>query len=153
MIIRDMCAADIEQILEIERQSFQSPWSRAAFESELKNLLAHYLLLVEDDKVIGYAGFWQILDEGHITNVALLPTYRGRGLAKRLIGQLIDRARQLNIVQMTLEVRPSNAVARQLYTSFGFSVEGRRPRYYSDSGEDALIMWLDIAKMAEKVKN
>ncbi len=144
MIIRAMAAADIGQILEIERLSFKSPWSEQAFLEELDNRLAHYLVLLDGETVVGYAGFWQILDEGHITNVALLPSYRGRGLAKMLIGRLIDVARHHNIVQLTLEVRPSNAAALALYRQFGFSVQGRRPNYYFDTKEDALIMWTKI---------
>lgn len=139
-----MAAADIGQILEIERLSFKSPWSEQAFLEELDNRLAHYLVLLDGETVVGYAGFWQILDEGHITNVALLPSYRGRGLAKMLIGRLIDVARHHNIVQLTLEVRPSNAAALALYRQFGFSVQGRRPNYYFDTKEDALIMWTKI---------
>ncbi len=144
MIIRSLKDTDINQILEIERLSFKMPWSRQAFLNELANQLAHYLVMLDDQMVIGYAGFWQILDEGHITNVALLPNYRGRGLGRRLVGHLIEQAKQLGIAQMTLEVRPSNAAALALYRQFGFSVQGRRPNYYYDTNEDALIMWLLI---------
>ncbi len=144
MIIRALKDTDISQILEIERQSFKTPWSRQAFVDELANPIAHYLVMLDGESVVGYAGFWQILDEGHITNVALLPNYRGRGLGRRLVGRLIELAKQLNIIQMTLEVRPSNDAALALYRQFGFSVQGRRPNYYYDTNEDALIMWLLI---------
>ncbi len=144
MIVRKMTGQDIDQILIIESASFKSPWSRQAFENELANNLGHYFVAERDNTVIGYAGFWQIFDEGHITNIAILPDCRGKGLGKQLVGEVIEQARLLGVNYVTLEVRPSNAVALSLYHSFGFEVKGRRPRYYYDTGEDALIMWAQI---------
>ncbi len=148
MIVRKMTRQDIDQILIIERASFKSPWSRQAFENEMDNNLGHYFVAQQDDAVIGYAGFWQIFDEAHITNIAILPDCRGTGYGKQLVGEVIEQARLLGVNYVTLEVRPSNAVALSLYRSFGFAVKGKRPRYYYDTGEDALIMWAKINKTA-----
>ncbi|MGQ9556373.1 MAG: ribosomal protein S18-alanine N-acetyltransferase [Desulfurispora sp.] len=135
----------LDQVLEIERQSFPVPWSRQAFEFELtRNDFAYYLVLLAAERVIGYAGMWVVIDEGHITNVAVHPDWRGRGLGRSLLEELIRRARQKGVVRMTLEVRQSNQVARHLYRKLGFVENGRRRKYYSDNNEDAIIMWLEL---------
>ena len=142
--IRQWQPEDLEDILEIEVRSFQTPWSRQAFEEELfTNELACYLVLSYENRIVGYAGMWMILDEAHVTNVALRPECRGRGWGTLLMEALLDLARQRGASCMTLEVRPSNIVALALYESFGFVRKGIRPGYYSDTGEDALIMWRD----------
>lgn len=142
--IRRMLAADIDAVLVVENQAFATPWSRTAFEEEIgNNDLAHYLVLVEQGQVIGYGGFWLVLDEAHVTNIALLTEYHGRGFGSLLLEHMILKAKSLGAVSMTLEVRPSNTAARKLYSRRGFVERGIRPNYYAELGEDALIMWLD----------
>ena len=112
---------------------------------ELKNDVAHYHVLTQDGKLVGYAGMWVLFEEAHITNVAVLPQYRGRGLATRLMLSMMERASLLGATSMTLEVRENNLTAQRLYGRLGFSQNGYRPRYYSDTGEGALLLWnMDI---------
>lgn len=141
-IIKIMEAADITNVVEVETKSFEIPWSKESFENELKNKLALYLVAKVDEKAVGYIGVWKIFDEGHITNVAVHPDFRGRGLAKALISELLSLCRKDGINSFTLEVRESNIVAQNLYKSFGFVECGKRKAYYSDNNEDAIIMWL-----------
>lgn len=142
--IRRMQPADIDAVLVVENQAFATPWSRAAFESEVDdNDLAHYLVMVDGEKVIGYAGFWLVIDEAHVTNIALLFEYHGRGLGSLLLENMILAAKVLGAASMTLEVRPSNTAARKLYSRRGFVERGIRPNYYAELNEDAIIMWLD----------
>lgn len=144
LCIRPMRDEDIDAVLVVENQSFSTPWSRKAFEEEIcSNDLAHYLVVEEAGQLVGYAGFWLVVDEAHVTNVALLPECRGRGLGTLLLEHMIAAAKMLGAVSMTLEVRPSNTAARSLYSRRGFVERGIRPNYYAELGEDALIMWLD----------
>jgi len=138
--IRPMCEADLDAIMAVEVASFHTPWTRNDFEGELVNPLAYYLV-AEDDGVIGYVGSWIIFDECHITNIAVSPEARKRGIGDALLKTLISDAEEKGVVATTLEVRPSNAPAIHLYEKYGFTVEGVRKRYYADTGEDALIMW------------
>jgi ribosomal-protein-alanine N-acetyltransferase len=96
-----------------------------------------------DFPIVGYGGVWLSVDEGHITTIAVAPEYRGRGIGELLLNGLIDQALDLHADVLTLEVRVSNVVAQQLYLKYGFRPAGTRPRYYTDNGEDALIMWTD----------
>lgn len=143
--ITGMRPEHIDQILEIEKSSFPTPWSRQAFEFELlQNEFAYYIVALNQKKVLGYAGIWVVLDEGHITNVAIDPAHRGKKLGRLLMTELVRRATALGAVKITLEVRPSNAVAINLYHSLGFKEKGLRKKYYSDNNEDAIIMWMSI---------
>lgn len=141
---RPMCLADIDRLVPIELASFSVPWSRNMLEDELYNDKAYYLVAEYQGQVAGYAGMWQIFDEGHITNIAVDPAFRRRGIGSLLLDDLIAHARAQGIQALTLEVRVSNAPAISLYESKGFIAEGRRKRYYSDNNEDALIMWLRL---------
>lgn len=145
-VIEFMEAADIEDVMEVEVKSFNIPWSKQSFEDELKNNLALYLVAKVDGKAVGYIGAWKIFDEGHITNVAVHPDFRGRGIGKALISELLYLCEKDGILSFTLEVRESNIVAQNLYKSFGFVEEGKRKAYYSDNNEDAIIMWLKVTK-------
>lgn len=142
---RRMELSDIDRILEIEQASFPTPWSRVAFEGELKNnQFAHYVVAEWNNRVIGYAGMWVIIDEAHITNIAIEPKMRGRKIGEALLLQMMRYARFKGADRMTLEVRVSNRIAQNLYKKLGFRKEGVRKGYYSDNQEDALIMWADL---------
>ena len=121
------------------------PWSRGAFLYELQqNRVARCWVMREDDGVVGYLCLWEVADEVHITKIAVRPDLRRRGLARMLLGGILDDARHRRIRQVVLEVRPSNTEARTLYESFGFRVVGRRRGYYYDTGEDAIVMEADL---------
>lgn len=136
-----MRLADIAAVLEIERLSFSSPWPAFAFEQELTaNRLAHYRVARLDDRVVAFAGIWLMVDEAHITTFGVHPDHRRRGIGRLLLLHLAEAAVELGSSRMTLEVRVSNVAAQALYRSFGFRVSGRRVAYYSDDGEDALVM-------------
>lgn len=133
----------LNQVLAIETRSFPIPWSHRAFMFEVtENDFAFYIVALVDEKVVGYAGMWIVLDEAHITNVAVHPELKGRGVGRALMTELLGRAVVLGAVRITLEVRVSNQVARSLYKSLGFAEKGLRKKYYSDNNEDAIIMWL-----------
>jgi len=141
-----MMVEHLDQVILIENVSFPTPWSKNAFDYELTyNDFAHYIVALNDNKqVIGYAGVWLILDEGHITNIATHPDWRGTGLGFALMQELISRAALVGAERFTLEVRPSNKPARALYKKFGFVKKGLRKQYYTDTQEDAIIMWMDL---------
>lgn len=144
-MIRGMQIEDLDEIMILEKTCFSAPWTREAFEKELTtNTLAHYLVIVEEGKVAGYGGVWYIMDEGHITNIAVAPDFRRRGLGMKLVNEMINQAGQHQIAHMTLEVRVSNTSAIGLYERLGFKTAGIRPKYYTDNQEDARIMWLDL---------
>ncbi|MDR1204844.1 MAG: ribosomal protein S18-alanine N-acetyltransferase [Peptococcaceae bacterium] len=141
-----MTEKDIPQVAEIEKQAFTLPWSEHSFQNELKYKERTVYLVVAGaaapDYVLGYCGYWKIIDEAHITNIAVRNGFRGRHLGRRLMEKIIDSAISHGMLHITLEVRVSNFVALALYESLGFTCVGSRKGYYSDTGEDALIMWL-----------
>ncbi|MCL6638484.1 MAG: ribosomal protein S18-alanine N-acetyltransferase [Firmicutes bacterium] len=144
MTFAEMSLEHIDQVVKIEEASFPTPWSKQAFIYEvLHNSFARYIVALSDEKVIGYAGEWLILDEAHITNVAVHPGYRRQGVGRALMLEIMRYSALSGATRMTLEVRPSNGAARRLYQSLGFSERGLRRRYYTDTGEDAIIMWHD----------
>lgn len=145
----------LDAVLEIEETSFPSPWSRSAFAYEiLQNQFACYIVAVADENVVvGYGGMWLILDEAHITNVAVHTDYRRNRIGGALMLELIKRAILKGTTRMTLEVRPSNMAARRLYAALGFKDRGRRKRYYTDSNEDAIIMWQDNLFVGGQVRS
>jgi ribosomal-protein-alanine N-acetyltransferase len=141
LVVEPMRMADVPSVIEIERLSFNAPWPAYAFEQELTaNRLAHYVVARADGRVVGFAGIWLMVDEAHITTFGVHPDQRRRGVGRRLLLRLAEIAMELGSVRMTLEVRVSNGPAQALYRSFGFEVAGRRVAYYSDDGEDALVM-------------
>lgn len=136
---------DLDEIMELEHQCFTVPWSRDAFYNELhQNKFASYIVLEEAGRIIGYCGAWLVIDEAHITNVAILPDFRGRGLGEAIMQKMIDQCKENQIERMTLEVRESNTVAQSLYRKLGFQDGAIRKNYYSDNQEDAIVMWVDI---------
>lgn len=139
--VRKMNINDLDSVIEIENISFLSPWSRESFEREIReNMLARYFVIEYDEKVVGYGGMWFIVDEAHITNIAVHPDFRGMQLGTFLVKSMIDYAESSGIYKMTLEVRKSNTPAQMLYKKLGFVECGIRPRYYENQ-EDAIIMW------------
>lgn len=136
---------DIDQILRIEQLSFATPWSRESFENELEhNQFAIYLVLELNGQIVGYCGMWLIVDEAHITNIAVLPEYRGRKFGEAILRKIIELAMEKGARTMTLEVRVSNEVAQSLYRKLGFMNGGIRKKYYTDNQEDALVMWVTL---------
>lgn len=139
---RTMTIADIPAVIRVEHASFPTPWTRQAFYNELAyNQFAHYIVVVKNEQVIGYVGMWLIMNEAHITNIAIHPDDRGKGYGEQTLNHAMEVARRHGADRMTLEVRVSNHIAQALYQKKGFEPTGRRPRYYTDNHEDALIMW------------
>ena len=139
--IERMLPADLPDVLVIERASFSMPWSRGAFLYEIEqNQVARCWVGRQDGRIVGYICLWQVADEVHVTNVAVHPDARRRGIARMLLDSVFAHARAGGSRMVLLEVRPSNTEAITLYESFGFRVVGRRRGYYYDTGEDALVM-------------
>jgi len=139
--IEAMRPADIPEVQAIERASFASPWPPQAYRAELEtNRLASYVVARVDERIVAYGGLWLMADEGHITTFAVHPAWRRRRIGERLLLAMLDLAVDRGAREATLEVRLSNLPARRLYEKYGFRPVGLRPRYYSDDGEDALIM-------------
>ncbi len=132
----------LEEIDLIEKDSFKEPWSKEAYEKEITNPLATYRVITVNDEVVAYGGFWKIVDEGDINNIAVKKEFRGKGYGRMLMNALINEAKKQQIKAMTLEVRVSNINAISLYKKLGFTEAGIRKKYYPDF-EDALIMWLE----------
>lgn len=140
---RKMTEADIDQVYEIEKLSFALPWTKESFFHEMNfNDHAYYVVAEVDGRIVGYCGMWLVLDECHITNVAILPQERGKKLGERLMREAMDVARAQGAVLMTLEARVSNHIAQNLYRKLGFENGGIRKRYYTDNHEDAIVMWV-----------
>jgi len=139
--IRPMTFDDLPAVHLIERASFTTPWPPHAYRQELAtNRLAHYLVAVRQGEIVAYGGVWVMVDEAHVTTFAVHPRYRRQGIGERLLLALLDLSIERHAREATLEVRLSNLPARRLYEKYGFRPVGIRPRYYSDNGEDGLIM-------------
>lgn len=137
-----MTSADVPAVIRIERASFSTVWPSDAFFNELgTNKLAHYFVGRIDDRIVTYGGIWVILEDSHITTLAVDPDYRGKRFGEVLLLRLVDEALERGAAWMTLEVRESNAVAQQLYRKYGFTTVTMRRGYYSDDNESALVMW------------
>jgi len=153
--IEPMTLDDLERVHAIERASFFPTWPDDAYRTELtSNKLATYVVARLEDVVIGFAGIWLMVDEAHVTTFAVDPAWRRRGVGERLLLALLDVSVARRAREATLEVRLSNVAARRLYEKYGFRPVGLRPRYYSDNGEDALIMTtepLESPEMRERV--
>lgn len=142
---RFMEEEDIEQILVIEHASFSTPWSREAFYNEIThNKFAVYIVMEVDNEIAGYCGVWIVIDEAHVTNIAILPQYRGQKLGEALMTKLFEVAKAMGAKSMTLEVRVTNFIAQSLYRKFGFQKGGLRKNYYTDNQEDAIVMWVKL---------
>ena len=141
LTIEAMRVDDLDAVHQIELASFSAPWPPNAYRSELEtNRLANYLVARFDGQIVAYGGMWLMVDEAHITTFAVHPAWRRQRIGERLLVAFIDLAIGRRAREATLEVRLSNIAARRLYEKYGFRPVGLRPRYYSDDGEDALIM-------------
>ncbi|TAM56623.1 ribosomal-protein-alanine N-acetyltransferase [bacterium] len=137
-----MVVADIPEVTRIEQLSFSTVWPPNAFYNEIKdNKLAHYFVGRIASRVVAYGGLWVILEDSHITTIAVHPELRGLHLGERILVQLIDEAMERGASWITLEVRESNLTAQNLYTKYGFTMVSTRRGYYSDNNENALVMW------------
>lgn len=144
-IIREMEEKDLDRIMEVEKGAFTTPWSRNSFLLEItKNRLAKYFVAEVDGLPVAYGGIWLILDEGHITNIAVDKEYRRLGIGEKILEALIDASRIHQITAMTLEVREDNEAAKKLYKKHGFVEYGIRPNYYAEENQDAIVMWKNL---------
>ncbi|MGH2418340.1 MAG: ribosomal protein S18-alanine N-acetyltransferase [Candidatus Limnocylindria bacterium] len=155
VVVDSMRLDDVAAVHEIERLSFRTPWPAYAFEQELKgNRLARYLVARAGETLVGFAGIWTMVDDAHITTFGVHPDWRRQAIGRQLLLNLAELSVAVGARRMTLEVRASNEAAQALYRAFGFDVVGRRPGYYTDDGEDALIMTtpdLDGSAMRERI--
>jgi len=140
-VLAPLTVADLREVAVIERVSFSAPWPTSAYTTELTtNRLARYVGARIGGALVGFGGIWLMVDEAHITTMAVLPENRRSGVATALLLELLQEARRGGARVATLDVRVSNNEAQRLYRSFGFVEVGRRIRYYDDNGEDALVM-------------
>jgi ribosomal-protein-alanine N-acetyltransferase len=138
--IRKMRVEDLERVLEIERISFSNPWSRNAFLYEIESDVSYPWVIEMDDKIVGYSIHWLILDEAHLSNIAVDPLFRRRGIGRFILEKVIESVKKMGARFLTLEVRVSNTNAISLYTKMNFKVVGIRKNYYTNPVEDAFIM-------------
>ena len=138
-----MDSSHIKGVYELSKICFTIPWSLDSISNEVENPLAKYVIAqdLSTDQIIGYAGVWIVAGEGDITNIAVNPSYRKQGIASNILKKLFEVCKENNCSDITLEVRVSNIPAQNLYKKFNFKEEGIRKKYYSDNGEDAMIMW------------
>lgn len=145
--IRDMNQDDIPTVVSIDRLSFPNPWPERSYVFELNHNPNSRLYVAEvweadEPQVVGFIGFWFVIDEAHISTIAVHPSYRGRGIGDRLLVRALQSVCQMGGCMVSLEVRQSNEVARRLYQKYGFEKAGRRKGYYRDNHEDAILMTL-----------
>ncbi|MDF2589890.1 MAG: hypothetical protein K0S41_3731 [Anaerocolumna sp.] len=137
-----MCENDIPFVHEIEVNTFSDPWSRDDFKKSILDVNNLYLVVEENNEILGYCGFWGVVGEGQINNVAVKESVRGRGIARIMLNSLIQKGKEQGLEAFTLEVRVNNHPAISLYHSLGFKDAGIRKNFYEKPVEDALIMWL-----------
>lgn len=136
ILIKPFEKEHLDDVVNIEKTCFSSPWNRADLASQLDNVCSHFYVAVDNGVVVGYMGVQIFSGEGYVTNVAVLPEYRRRGIAQRLIGEALKNDMEF----LSLEVRKSNKAAIKLYNKMNFEAIGVRPRFYSNPDEDAVIM-------------
>ena len=143
--IEPMTIDHLDAVFEIETNSFSVPWTYESLRDEVvKNKTAYYFIAADNGTVVGYAGIWHVVNEGHITNIAVAEDCRNQGIGTALVKRLISFAYEKEMIGLTLEVRFNNAAAQRLYFKHGFITSGLRKGYYADTKEDALIMWKDL---------
>jgi ribosomal-protein-alanine N-acetyltransferase len=145
LVIEPLTRADVDDVVALEEAAFTNPWTKAMYLAELENAGVSYCFLARDNsrRAVGFCSFWQVLDELHINNLAVLPELRRSGIGSLLLAFVLKQGAELGARRATLEVRRSNLAARMLYERFGFTVSGVRPNYYSKPVEDALVLWSD----------
>ncbi|MBR3624322.1 MAG: ribosomal protein S18-alanine N-acetyltransferase [Selenomonadaceae bacterium] len=141
LCFREVEAKDIDGVYAVEEASFPIPWTKEALQDAAERNDTIYLAAVFNEKIVGFIGAWIIAGDAEITNVAVLPEFRGKKIASKLMAEFIERVKLKAATAMTLEVRPSNIPAIALYKKFGMEEKGRRKKYYQDNNEDALIFW------------
>jgi [ribosomal protein S18]-alanine N-acetyltransferase len=142
LAISPMRNDDIPRVLYVESLCFTTPWPRNAFHNELNdNKLAHYFVGRFEDQIIAYGGLWVVLEDAHITTVAVLPEHQRKRFGEQMLVRLIEESIMRGARWITLEVRESNEAAQNLYKKYGFTVVSTRRGYYSDNDENALVMW------------
>jgi ribosomal-protein-alanine N-acetyltransferase len=141
--IEPMRSADVDAVSDIERRAYPSPWQERAYRVEIGNRAARYFVARLGGKVVGYGGMWVIMDEAHITTLAVAPEQRGKKIGERLLQELMEEAYLMGASRATLEVREKNIVAQRLYRKYGFREAAIRKNYYSDNHENAVVMWVD----------
>lgn len=145
VVIRKMENVDVDQVYEVEKASFATPWSKEIFEQEIvENLFAHYFVMEVDGEIAGYCGLWVVIDDAQITNIAISPKYRGNKLGEKLFLYTLKQAIRLGGRRLSLEVRASNIIAQRMYRKFGLVPGGVRKNYYTDNQEDAIVMWVNL---------
>ena len=142
---RKMTPDDVEAVYAIELATFPTPWTLDSFHYEMReNQFAHYLVAEDDNGIVGFCGMWLVIDAAQITNVAVVERMRGQKIGEALMKEAMRVAREANMDVMSLEVRVTNEVAQNLYRKLGFQNGGIRKGYYTDNGEDALVMWVNL---------
>ncbi|APC47118.1 ribosomal protein S18-alanine N-acetyltransferase [Virgibacillus halodenitrificans] len=145
IVIRKMHIIDVDAVMEVENATFSTPWTTDIFYQELvDNDYAHYFVMEADKKIIGYVGLWLVIDDAQITNIAIMPGYRGNKLGEKLFGFTIQQILLLGGTRLSLEVRKSNTIAQRMYRKFGLVPGGIRKNYYTDNQEDAIVMWVNL---------
>ncbi len=140
MTIETMTSVHVAQVAELEKRCFSDPWSEKSVASELENDLACWLVALDGETVAGYVGSQTVLGETDMMNIAVHPDYRRKGIAQALVNALVDTLKSQGSRCLTLEVRASNEPAQKLYEKLGFSLIGKRPKYYHNPKEDAYIL-------------
>lgn len=141
--IATMSRADVPAVMEIERKSYTCPWHENAYLTELSNSSATYIVARINGEAVGYAGMWVVMDEAHITTLAVDISLRGKKIGERLLLSLIERAVHQGAERASLEVREHNIIAQNLYSKYGFHSAALRKAYYTDNYENAVVMWVD----------
>lgn len=132
---------NVDGASQVEFKCFTDPWSTNLLKKEIENPLAYYIVVRLDEEVVAYAGFWDIVGDAQIMNVAVTPQFQGRKIGDILMKAMIEEAQKRKLETMSLEVRVSNEKAINLYQKYDFEIQGRRKNYYQDNNEDAYIMW------------
>jgi ribosomal-protein-alanine N-acetyltransferase len=135
-----LCSDHVDTVLAMEQESYPDPWTQGMFCQEIVGSASSFYVVLRDGEIVGYGGFWLLLDEAHITKITVRPDLRGQGHGQELLDFLMGRAREQGAVSMRLEVRYSNHAAQGLYRANGFYEVGIRKGYYARSGEDAIVM-------------
>ncbi|WP_163538259.1 ribosomal protein S18-alanine N-acetyltransferase [Gracilibacillus sp. YIM 98692] len=145
IVFRKMTENDIEAVSQIDEKSFPKPWPKQIYYEEMNlNQYAKYFVTTVNEEVVGFCGTWMVLDEAQVTNIAIHPAYRGRGLGEGLFQYVINYAVAHDVKHLSLEVRMSNLVAQRMYKKFGLQPGGVRKNYYTDNQEDALVLWVNL---------